>query len=478
MAHEVGGRRRADQNFNMKTNSTLISRRKMIAAGGTALACWAGFGRGHAAENPPLVTASTFTPAEDLALITEYARKIKPQMCKPANGILRFPYLTAGVKSYPYLIDWDAVWGGMAYLAAGDPEPLRGSLLNLLDHTAPTGKGQRVIKPDSYGAPTFHSRPFLATGSFVLSRETDSVEWMRDGWFERLHANLMYWHAHRTGRHGLLKWWHMDEGFADNGVGNWAWDVNCVEAVDLNAQMILEHSCAAWLAGRLGLADRARDHRRLAASLHLRMEEVLWDEKTGFYFSSFNPRERAVLPTPIRAMSYTNLWPLWLGLAPAARGKRALEYVVSPEHFWSEHGIRSLAKSDSRYNNARQGMTFPMTYPEPSAGQVISSNWQGPIWSLANYQAALALRRYGREAEARRVAERIIRVHAASLRSLGAFAENYSAETGEPLAATGGLGSWCLMLQYLPAHLQSGTPWLLKGLDLPSSDKKSGTGRT
>ncbi len=65
------------------------------------------------------------------------------------------------------------------------------------------------------------------------------------------------------------------------------------------------------------------------------MEEVLLDEKAGFYFSSFNPRERAVEPAPVRAMSYTNLWPLWLGLAPAARAKAALECVVSPDHFGS-----------------------------------------------------------------------------------------------------------------------------------------------
>lgn len=439
---------------------TMMTRRTMLTAGGAMLAGLAVVSRARAAEAK--------LASDDLALITDYSRKIKSQLYKSATGLLRFPYLTAGVKSYPYLVDWDGVWGGMSYLADGDPEPLRNTLLNLLDHTAPTGKGQRVIKPDAYGAPTFHSRPFIATGSFVLSRETNSVEWLRDGCFDRLHANLLYWHAHRTGRHGLLKWWHVDEGFADNGLGNWAWDTNCVEAVDLNAQMILEHSCAAWLADRLGLADKARDHKRLASALHARLEQTLWDERAGFYFSSFNPRERGAPPTPIRVLHYTNLWPLWLGLSPASRAKRALEHVRSPEHFWSEHGIRSMAKSDPRYSNARNGITLPMTYPEPNAGATTSSNWHGPIWSLTNYLAALALKRYGFEKEAQMVTERIIRVHAASLRTLGVFAENYNAETGEPLAATGGIGSWCLMLRHLPAHLQAEPTWLLKGLELPS----------
>lgn len=444
-----------------------VSRRAVLAAGGAAAAWAAGAVRAGARE-AGASGASSFD--EDLARIADYARSIKSTLYKPPTGLLRFPYLTAGVKSFPYLVDWDGVWGGMAYLIDGDPEPLRNTLLNLLDHTAPTGKGQRVIKPDAYGAPVFHSRPFLATGCFVVARETDSVEWLRDGWFDRLHANLMYWHAHRTGRHGLLKWWHVDEGFADNGLGNWAWDVNAVEAVDLNSQMILEHTCAGWIAERLGLGDQARDHRRLAGSLHSRMQAALWDEKGGFYYSMFNPRERATAPHLIRELHYTNLWPFWLGLSPDAGARRALSRVVSPDHFLSDHGIRSLAKSSPRYNNAKNGTTLPMNYPEPGGGSGICSNWHGPVWSIANYIAALGLNRYGFKAEARTVAERVIAVHAASLRSIGVFAENYNADTGEPLGATGGLGSWCLMLQHLPAHLESKEGWILKGLDLPRPD--------
>ena len=159
-----------------------------------------------------------------------------------------------------------------------------------------------------------------------------------------------------------------------------------------------------------------------------------------------------------------------LGLSPASRAHRVLDYVRNPEHFWSEHGIRSMAKSDSRYNNARNGVTLPMIYPEPSGPVFGSSNWHGPIWSITNYLAALGLKRYGFVKEAQAVARSVIRVHAASLRTLGVFAENYSAETGEPLGATGGIGSWCLMLPHLLSHLDSEPTWLLKGLDLPRPD--------
>lgn len=57
---------------------------------------------------------------------------------------------------------------------------------------------------------------------------------------ERLENYLDYWHRHRPGRHGLLPWVHVDEGFADNGLQNWAWEQCAVEAVDLNSQLVRE----------------------------------------------------------------------------------------------------------------------------------------------------------------------------------------------------------------------------------------------
>lgn len=407
--------------------------------------------------------------AEDLQTIDSYSKKIKAQIYKRPSGILRYPYLTAGVKAFPYLVDWDAVWGGMSYLIDGDPDPLRNSLLNFLDHIVPDGKGQRVIKPKLYGAPVFQNRPFLATGVFILSRELNSTKWLPAWAWERLRSYLLYWHTHRTGRQGLLKWWQVDEGFGDNGLGNWAWDVNSVEAVDLNAQMTLEHSAAAWVATHLGRVNEAQEHRMYAEALQVRLQQALWDEKDGFYYSSYNPPERGQLPYPIRCLHYTNLWPLWLGLAREDQARRIIEtYILNPEHFWSGYGVRSMAKSEPRYNNAIYGVTLPMIAPHGSGPAGSSSNWQGPIWSITNYLVATALARYGYKDEARIAARRVIRVHAQSVRETGVFHENYDAETGQPLAHPGGIASWCLMLRFLPRHLGARVPWILKGLDLPA----------
>jgi hypothetical protein len=414
-----------------------------------------------------MVTTPRSTDA-DVAALRRYAREILPQLLRPAEGLLRRPYLSAGVGStYPDLVDWDAVWAGAAYLRDGDPEPLRSSLLNLIEHVLPDGKGQRRIGARGYSAPGFQLRPFLATGCFVLSRETEDVGWLGHDGLERVARSLLYRHERHTGRAGLVRWLHVDEGFADNGPANWAWEPDTVEATDLNAQLVVEHAAVAWLADRLGDAARTRRHRDLAQLLAERIEAFLWDDERGFYFSRYNPADRYRAAEPIRCLHYTNLWPLWAGLASAERARRVIErHVLSEEAFWGPFGLRSMARSEPYFNNARRGLTQPM---HPS-GHVVAtsdcSNWQGPVWAPVNCLVATALARYGYAAEAAELAARTVSLFADGLRRHGCFHENYHSETGEPLAAPG-IGSWCLMVSYLPADVAEPPGWWLRELELP-----------
>ena len=406
----------------------------------------------------------------DLAIYREHVAAIKKKLVKPPSGYLRFPYVTAGHESYAYLIDWDAVWGGLTLLIDGESDPLKYSILNLLDHTQPDGKGQRVIRPTGYGAPAFHNRPFIALGAYILSRETHSVDWLDDEQMARLSDNILYWHKNRIGRSGLAKWLSVDEGFADNGLGNWAWDENSVEAVDLNAQLVVENASVAWIAERRGNKFLAGRHRALAEQLVVRLNQFLWSEEKSAYFSLYNPSERRFPPYFIEVNHYTNLWPLWYGLAPKARANAMIENILlKPEQLWGPHGVRSMSKSDPNFNNAERGITLPMPARQITGPGINyrSSNWQGPLWTLTNYVAAMGLMRYGYREQAFEAGRRLIHCLAEGIRSHGSLYENYHSETGEPLASPG-IASWAIMCVHLLDHLDSGENWLIKGLDLPS----------
>ena len=387
--------------------------------------------------------------------LKEYSRKFKSEISRPAQGILRYPYLSAGSKAYPILIDWDAIWSGSFYLIEGDPEPLKNSLLNILDHIGPDGKGFRRIEHNRYSALPYQIRPFLATGCAMLSKEI-GVDWLSDEYANRLDKYLKYWHIHRKGRLGLAKWLHVDEGFADNGLANWAWEENCVEAVDLNAQLVLEHINTAWIFNKKGDSQRDEWHRDKAAYLSQVIENSLWNESQSSYFSMYNPPERNVNSIPIPVIHYTNLWPLWVGIAPQERADRVIrEHLLNEDELMASFGVRSMSRKERFFNNMRNGYINPMA-SSPQKGPVIhsgSSNWQGPVWAPCTYIGITSLAKYGYKKEAYDLAERHLQFCVKKIKEDGCYYENYHSETGEGLAAPTN-GSWAILMPYVLDHIE------------------------
>jgi len=303
-----------------------------------------------------------------------------------------------------------------------------------------------------YSAMPYQTRPFLMSGCYALSRQI-GCDWLDEADLDRLDRHLLYWHIHRTGREGLLRWLHVDEGFADNGLGNWAWEGCSVQGTDLNAQLVREHLGLAWILQQRGRHDRAGEHRELAARLVQRIEACLWQEDFGGYYSLYNPPERYRPSEPIRVRHYTNLWPLWVGIAPSERAERVIvEQILDPARFRARFGVRSMAADEPHFNNMRFGYGNPMS-SAPQVGVVresLCSNWQGPIWPVPTWLAVMALRRYGYADEAQRLAEDYLVFLADRLARDGGFTENYHSETGEPLHAMG-IGSWYMLIWRLAA---------------------------
>jgi hypothetical protein len=393
---------------------------------------------------------------EAVRRIRQHGHSVKADIVRPAAGVLRYPYISAGVRHYVDLIDWDAIWSGSFYLLEGDPDPLRFSLYNLIDHIAPDGKGQRRIGTYGYSAPPYQIRPFLASGCWVLS-ERIGVDWIDEEQLDRVEKYLEYFHVYRTGRTALLKWIHVDEGFADNGLANWAWETNCVEATDLNCQIAREHLALSRVFDRKGDARRARRHADAAETLARRIEAALWNEETSQYNSIYNPPERYLASSFIKVVHYTNLWPLWVKIASPERAKAVIEaYILNENELMSQFGLRSMSRSNRFFNNMHNGYLNPMA-ASPLKGPVSTtgcSNWQGPVWVPSTYAGVMCLANYGYLDEARELAARHLCFLAECLDRDGGFNENYHSETGEGLAAPT-VVSWGLLASYLPEHVEA-----------------------
>jgi mannosyl-oligosaccharide glucosidase len=235
---------------------------------------------------------------------------------------------------------------------------------------------------------------------------------------------------------------------------------------DLCSWIYIEYLAAAKIARTMGWMDVAEEYCLLAEKLKEQINAILWNEKAQSY-CAYNVRIGKHLFAygdltgehfigTYAFQSCSNLIPLYARIASHEQAKAMIEkYVIAPEHFWSNHGVRSLSRSSEYYNNALWGS--PGCYAEQH--RLTNSNWQGPIWIPICYFAFHALRHYGFTAKAEELAENTVNLLTSSLDHIGSFAENYDGDTGMPLYCKN-FASWNILADQMPKELDSGK-WIM-----------------
>ncbi len=365
------------------------------------------------------------TIKELLAELRKSFDRLRPQCIRPAEGFIRHDYLIpAGF--YAQMWDWDGFFIG-CHLASRNRDEvkyLRWWVLNFVeamdgDGYVPgciTTKGPRPV----FGR--FAMKPFLAQGAWFASAALDDFSWL-EPCYPALKKNLEYREATQFDPdYGLFFWDNAMQSGADNNVvlTNNENDRSAILAADINTFQRREYLALAGIAGRLGFAGDARQAAEKANALAEAMARVLWFPEDATYW---NVRRDTGLP--VRRVSYSNFIPLIERLLPEAAGRRMIEtYLWNRAHMLSDFGLRTLSKSDPDYNNANTIVPY--------------SNWQGPVWPIADFLYSIAMKRYGFEREAAMLAETIGRLVLPDIRRCGSMHENYDAETGAPLAPTAG----------------------------------------
>ena len=102
------------------------------------------------------------------------------------------------------------------------------------------------------------------------------------------------------------------------------------------------------------------------------------------------------------------------------------------------------------------------------------SNWQGPVWPIANYLYHIGLKHYGFYEEIEWMAKTLGALLLDDIRECGSMHENYHADTGEPLAPSAedadkyqsfvGFVSWNLCIQNVLEGVNQ-DKWMLLELD-------------
>ena len=390
----------------------------------------------------------------------------KQQYRQPKGGALLYPYLTPGSRSYAAVLwDWDSWLSDVALRQtltdvgtdADRKEALtyeQGCVLNYLAYTSEEDgympmvvdaeSDPNKIKPTDIYATNMHKPVIAQHAAFIVQQNGGNAAWLEAG-FPRMQAFIRNYQEHHRHAETGLYFWQDDLAIGvDNDPSTFFRPKRSSASIYLNCLMYKELRAMAYLAGRLNKTDEARQYELAADTLMSAVRQHCWDEKDGMYYSvdlnllpySGDPQiifgkpfvlhEGAPRDYPCliqRLGSWAGFMALWAGIATPQQARRMVkENLLDERTFWAPYGVRTLSKQEKMYS--LRASHNP-------------SNWQGPIWGIANYMVFRGLADYGFKREARQIAEKTIALFGEDLSRGGVLHEYYHPDTGQPIINPG-----------------------------------------
>ena len=312
--------------------------------------------------------------------------------------------------AYGEYYDWDLYFENLYLSYYGVSQYNFTNLKVFLDRQQADGFVSRTLGI-TYPRPTQMFKPFLAQIVVLGSRQNgDNFEWLRDHYYQRLQRYLDRWFAYDKDGNGLPVWNSSDASGMDNQISRSGeqesyWD----EGVDLACYLYRELEAMKVIAGKLGKEKDRKIYAEKAERLAKSINDVLWNEKDGFYYDRNEKTEKL-----IRVKSVAAFIPLWAGIASKAQAYRLVnEHLLNEREFWLKYPIPTYARTE------------PDFYQGSKSGEC---NWRGPTWIPTNYMIFHGLVRYGFETEARQLALRTLTM---VLDENSVTREFYNSDTGK-----------------------------------------------
>ena len=310
------------------------------------------------------------------------------------------------------LWDWDSFFCAKALYDVYDDigEYIEGCLLNFCEYAREDGSIPYVIYADdskSNALPMFNikqrgedcdfnsAKPVLAQMAMLGYRKNRNAQFVKRI-YPKLVKHIEHWENTQKKQHGLFVWRSMRGSGTDNHPAVYGRPLNSSAAVELNCFMVLELEAMAQLADVCGDADGETCFLQKKEKLAQAINEHMWDPIDGAYYHldmlSQNQRtatQEVGWDVPLKFRTWTCFIPMYARIAPKEYADRLVqEHLLNPNEFWSDYGLRTLAKNEPVYK------TIEISNP---------SNWQGPIWIVSTYILFKGLVNYGYIEEAKRV---------------------------------------------------------------------------
>lgn len=401
--------------------------------------------------------------------IGAYLLKKSTRVLKDAYGALKYPLIDPGEGYVGNLWDWDSYWTAYALFQAFDTIEWRvlekaglsrekviahakGCVENFLDAQCKDGFtpiliaaeglfSDLFVKEHAKGASINQMKPFLCQAAHSVCAFEGNYGWVN---VNKLIAYMGYYERTQKDEATGLFFWENDVmiGVDNNPTVYFRPNRTCAD-IYLNSFMYAEYLALAQILRRLN-DKRAQEYQRKAEELKTSVNDYMWDEKDGIYYSQdLNFRKdtacigeatfhAGLLPTwktmPLRIRFWGCFLPMYVGICDKEKAKRLVKHLKQKEVV-GKYGVRTLASDE------------PMYSLEKSSNP---SNWLGAVWTVASYCVWKGLKNYKFKAEAEKLRKKTIKLLGENIIERGDMFESYHPDTGEPNLYPGFL-SWNLL---------------------------------
>lgn len=185
-----------------------------------------------------------------------------------------------------------------------------------------------------------------------------------------------------------------------------------LECLDLSAMIVKEMRSLSSMAGYLGLKRDAKSWNKKASAISDLINERMWDNETGFYYSiDKSDHSFKFMTRDLRRPEIIGFLPLWANIASEERAEIIIKnYLLNPDKFWRKYGIPTLSADDEWFS------------PDVD----YCCKWNGPVWLLWNYMVYDGLLNYGYKKEADELADKMLLAVTTQLSKNNNFWESYS----------------------------------------------------
>lgn len=355
------------------------------------------------------------------------------------QGVLKHKFLEPAAVYRAQLWDWDSYFCGLALIDVYDDtaEYLKGCCLNFLDYQRKDGSVPYMINvannmealPEidiserDENCDINSVKPLLAQMALCVYRKTGEKDWIKNT-YDKLNRHIGHWEDTQQCENGLFVWRSYRGSGTDNHPALYGRPLNSSAAVELNCFMYAEYKAMSEISKLCGDLPKSEKYLEKSEKLACDINKNMWDSIDGVYYhldmlSAKPPLARQDISwnVPLKFKTWTCFMPMYAGIAPKEYAKRMVEeHITNKDEFWSDFGIRTLAKNEPAYS------VVETSNP---------SNWQGPIWIVSTYLVFKGLLNYGFYDKAELLCKNLLSNLCSDIDENGAMHEYYNPETGK-----------------------------------------------